>query len=146
MGNAIGTYLGMEHLVTFSIGLLAVTKAEKGYVHVDFSHGGKRAFNFLFNLQTPGDEPELTVIEEDVLGNWRRGQVKYSPKFGVLNGDDGMHATNECDHRPSKGVRITASIFLAELRPESVEEVAGHDHYTFPSETRTGSGPNVVVT
>ena len=32
-----------------------------------------------------------------------------------------------CDHRASKGVRITASIFLSELRPESVEEVAGHE-------------------
>lgn len=28
--NAIGTYLGLDHLVTFSIGLLAVTKADKG--------------------------------------------------------------------------------------------------------------------
>ena len=28
--NAIGTYLGLDHLTTFSIGLLAVTKADKG--------------------------------------------------------------------------------------------------------------------
>lgn len=28
--NAIGTHLGLNHLVTFSIGLLAVTKADKG--------------------------------------------------------------------------------------------------------------------
>ena len=65
------------------------------YVHVDFSDSGRRAYNFLYNLQTPGDNPELTVIEEDVLGNFRRGQVKYAPDFGILNGDNGMHATNE---------------------------------------------------
>ena len=65
------------------------------YVHVDFTGSNKRAMNFLVNLQTPSDEPELTVIEEDDLGNRRRGQVKYSPEFGVLNGDDAMHATNE---------------------------------------------------
>lgn len=93
--NAIGTFLGLEHIATFGIGLLAVTKADKGYIHVDFSNSGKRAFNFLINLQTPGDDPELTVIEEDELGNRRRGQVKYAPEFGVLNGDDAMHATNE---------------------------------------------------
>ena len=28
--NAIGTYLGLDHLVAFSIGILAVTKADKG--------------------------------------------------------------------------------------------------------------------
>ena len=31
--NAIGTHLGLNNLVTFSIGLLAVTKAEKGVSH-----------------------------------------------------------------------------------------------------------------
>lgn len=67
------------------------------YIHVDFSNSNSRAFNFLVNLETPGDDPdpELTVIEEDDIGNRRRAQVKYSPEFGVLNGDDGMHATNE---------------------------------------------------
>ncbi|KAL7543508.1 hypothetical protein ACHAXR_012794 [Thalassiosira sp. AJA248-18] len=130
--NAIGKYLGMEHIASFGIGLLAVSKADKGYVHVDFSHSGKRAFNFLINLQTPGDDPELTVIEEDELGNRRRGQVKYAPEFGVLNGDDAMHATNECNHRASGGVRITASIFLAELQEESLHQVAEHDKYYFP--------------
>ena len=64
-------------------------------MHVDFTGSNNRAMNFLVNLQTPSDEPELTVIEEDDLGNRRRGQVKYSPEFGVLNGDDAMHATNE---------------------------------------------------
>ena len=65
------------------------------YVHIDFANSGGRAFNLLVNLQTPGDDPELTVIEEDDLGNRRRGQIKYAPDFGVLNGDDAMHATNE---------------------------------------------------
>jgi len=130
--NSIGTYLGSKHLTSFSIGLLAVTKAGKGHVHVDFQSSKRRAFNFLINLQTPGDEPELTVMEEDYLGNRRRGQIKYAPEFGVLNGDDGMHATNECDHRGSNGVRITVSIFIAELIEESLEQVADHDNYYFP--------------
>mmetsp|Transcript_19450 Transcript_19450/g.42294 ORF Transcript_19450/g.42294 Transcript_19450/m.42294 type:complete len:820 (-) Transcript_19450:205-2664(-) len=130
--NTIGTYLGSKQLVSFSIGLLAVTKAGKGHVHVDFQQSKRRAFNFLVNLETPGDEPELTVVEEDCLGNRRRGQVKYAPTFGVLNGDDGMHATNECNHRASKGVRITASIFISELEEESLDQVADHDNYYFP--------------
>ena len=63
---------------------------------MDFSGSKKRAFNFLINLQSPeGADPELTIIEEDDIGNRRRGQIKYSPEFGVLNGDDAMHATNE---------------------------------------------------
>lgn len=57
--KAVGEYLGLEHLTTFSIGLLAVTKAEKGYVHVDFADSGKRAFNILFNLHTPSNDPEI---------------------------------------------------------------------------------------
>ena len=63
---------------------------------MDFSGSNKRAFNFLINLHTPeGASPELAIIEEDDIGNRRRGQIKYSPEFGVLNGDDAMHATNE---------------------------------------------------
>ena len=65
------------------------------YTHVDFTNSKKRAFNFLVNLETPSNEPELTVVEEDDLGNRRRAQIKYAPDFGVLNGDDAMHATNE---------------------------------------------------
>jgi len=86
------------------------------------------------NLQTPGDEPELTVIEEDDIGNRRRAQVKYQDEFGILNGDDAMHATNECDHRAygADGVRITASIFLSELEEKSLKQVADHDEYYFP--------------
>ena len=52
--QAAGKALGLDHLVSFGIGILAVTKADKGYVHVDFSNSKKRAFNFLINLQTPG--------------------------------------------------------------------------------------------
>lgn len=66
--------------------------------------------------------------------------MKYRPDVAILNGDQGMHATNECNHRASgrgddkidPGVRITASIFASELRQDSLEEVAGHDHYYFP--------------
>ena len=130
--NAIGTYLGLDHLVSFSIGILAVTKADKGYVHVDFSKSGKKAANFLVNLQTPSDEPELTVIEEDDVGNRRRAQVKYSNEVGILNGDDAMHATNECNHRATGGVRITASIFISQLEKASLKQVAEHDRYYFP--------------
>lgn len=63
---------------------------------MDFTQSKGRAFNFLINLDTPeGAGPELSVVEEDDLGNRRRGQVKYDNTFGVLNGDDAMHATNE---------------------------------------------------
>ena len=130
--NAIGTFLGLDNLVSFSIGLLAVTKSEKGYIHVDFAGSGKKAFNFLIPLQSPSDHPELTVIEEDDLGNRRRGQVKYAPEFGVLNGDDAMHATNECNHRTIDSVRITVSIFLVQMEEASLEQVAEHDKYYFP--------------
>lgn len=132
--KAIGNFLGLDNLVAFSIGLLAVTKSDKGYIHVDFSGSNKRAFNFLINLHSPSDEPELTIIEEDDLGNRRRGQVKYAPTFGVLNGDDAMHATNECNHRELEGlpVRITVSLFLSELEEASLEQVGEHDKYYFP--------------
>mmetsp|Transcript_3663 Transcript_3663/g.5686 ORF Transcript_3663/g.5686 Transcript_3663/m.5686 type:complete len:154 (+) Transcript_3663:179-640(+) len=66
------------------------------------------------------------------MGNFRRGQVKYEPTFGVLNGDGGMHATNECNHEASGGVRLTASIFISDLKEASVAEVGGHDNYYFP--------------
>ena len=63
---------------------------------MDFTQSEGRAFNFLLNLHSPEDAgPELTVVDEDELGNRRRGQVKYRPDFGVLNGDDARHATNE---------------------------------------------------
>jgi len=131
---SIGKHMNYTEMNVFSLGILAVTKADKGYVHQDFEGSTGRAFNFLYKLQSPEgyNTPELTIIEEDYLGSRRRGQIKYEEDFGVLNGDVAMHATNECDYRKDRGIRISASIFMAEVNDASKKVIAEHDTWYFP--------------
>jgi len=132
--DAIGKFMNYTEMNVISLGILAVTKADKGYIHQDFEGSTGRAFNFLYKLNAPESytTPELTVIEEDTLGNRRRGQLKYGDDFGVLNGDMAMHASNECNYRPTREIRISASIFMTEINDASQKVIQEHDDWYFP--------------
>lgn len=132
--DAIGKYMNYTEMNVISLGILAVTKADKGYIHQDFEGSTGRAFNFLYRLNAPESytTPELTVIEEDYMGNRRRGQIKYGDDFGVLNGDMAMHATNECNYRPTREIRISTSIFMTEINDASLRVIQEHDDWYFP--------------
>ena len=45
----------------------------------------------------------------------------------MLMGDYARHGTRECDHRQNRGVRITATIFLADANERSMAVLDNHD-------------------
>ena len=86
-----------------------------------------RAFNFLVGIASPDDAGPELIVEAD-----KKGEVYYGSNAGVLVGDGTRHGTRECDHRAKRGVRITCSIYLADLNENNLAVVAGDTTSIFP--------------
>ena len=135
--RGIGESFGLDELHVDSVGFVAVTECERGFMHTDWDDVDGRAFNFLVGISTPGGAgPELVVAD----GEGRRGETYYGSNGGVLVGDGTMHGTRECDHRPRRGVRITASIYLADVTRENLGTLAGDTTSIFPPLEEDGEG------
>ena len=133
--QGIGKRFGLDTLHVDSFGFVAVTNCQRGFLHTDWEDVGGGAFNFLVGVYSPeGAGPELIVESEDEV---RRGEVHYGTNAGILVGDGTRHGTRECDHRSSREVRITASIYLADLNDDNLHVVAGDTTSIFPP---TGEG------
>lgn len=127
--QAIGEQFNLDTLHVDSVGFVAVTHCERGFIHTDWEEVDGRAFNFLVGIQSPDDAGPELVVEND----GRKGEVYYgSGEYGILVGDGTRHGTRECDHRSNKGVRITASIYLADLTKENLSVAAGDTTSIFP--------------
>jgi hypothetical protein len=82
------------------------------------------AFNILIPLeQVPGSGPELYLADHTYPSD-NIGKVKLHPNWGLLLGDDSFHGTHQCDHRPSKKIRASVSIYFAELTQSNVDIVS----------------------
>ena len=141
--EGIGKRFGLETLHVDSFGFVAVTNCQRGFLHTDWEDVGGGAFNFLVGIYSPEDSgPELIVESEDEV---RRGEVHYGTNAGILVGDGTRHGTRECDHRASREVRITASIYLADLNDGNLGVVAGDTTSIFPP-TGEGDGERWIWT
>ena len=125
--QGIGKKFNLDTLYVDSVGFVAVTNCERGFIHTDWDDVDGRAFNFLVGIQSPDDAGPELVVE-----NKRKGEVYYGEDYGMLVGDGTRHGTRECDHRANKGVRITASIYLADLTKENLSVAAGDTTSIFP--------------
>jgi len=133
--RGIGERFGLDELHVDSFGFVAVTECERGFMHTDWDDVDGRAFNFLVGIASPEDAgPELVVAN----GDGRRGETYYGGNAGVLVGDGTMHGTRECDHRSSRGVRITASIYLADVTRDNLSTLAGDTTSIFPPMEEVG--------
>ena len=124
---AIGKQFNLDTLHVDSVGFVAVTNCERGFIHTDWDGVDGRAFNFLVGIQSPPEAGPELIVEGD-----RKGEVYYGKDAGILVGDGTRHGTRECDHRASRGVRITASIYLADLTKGNIGIVAGDTTSIFP--------------
>ncbi|KAL7546267.1 hypothetical protein ACHAWF_009602 [Thalassiosira exigua] len=132
--QAIGEAFDLDSLHVDSVGFVAVTNCDRGYVHTDWDLVDGRAFNFLVGIESPeGAGPEL-VVEGD---RSRKGEVHYRSDAGILVGDGTRHGTRECDHRAVQGVRITCSIYLADATEDILDTIAGDTTSIFPPTGRT---------
>lgn len=132
--KGIGEEFGLDTLHVDSFGFVAVTNCERGFIHTDWDDVDGRAFNFLVGIASPeGAGPELVVENEQ-----RKGETYYGSNAGILVGDGTRHGTRECDHRSSRGVRITCSIYLADVTKDNLSILAGDTTSTFPPMAEVG--------
>lgn len=99
------------------------------FIHTDWEDVDGKAFNFLVGIASPEDAGPELVVEGD-----KKGELYYGTNAGVLVGDGTRHGTRECDHRAKRGVRITCSIYLADLNKNNLPVVAGDTTSMFPPE------------
>ena len=127
--KGIGEKFNLDELHVDSIGFVAVTNCARGFIHTDWEGTGGRAFNFLVGIHSPEDAGPELIVESDERG---KGEVYYGRNAGILVGDETRHGTRECDHSANQGVRITASIYLADVTKENVGILAGDTTSIFP--------------
>ena len=83
---------------------------------------------FLSTSQVPGSGPEMYVADDDN----NRGEIKLHPNFGLIQGDDSMHGTHECNHRPTGKIRASVYIYIADLTRRNLDIVAADPTAIFP--------------
>jgi hypothetical protein len=127
--EGIGTMFGLDTLHVDSLGFVAVTNCERGYMHHDWNDVDRRAFNFLVGIHSPDNAGAELYIEND---EERRGEVQYGSNAGILVGDGTRHGTKECDHRSQHEVRITCSIYLADVTDDNLDILAADSTSIFP--------------
>ena len=127
---------GLSHLAIQGVAFVDVTHCTVRNVHRDFTQTGDSAYNLLIPLQlVEGSGPEFVISDSYSFANdhdAKLGEIKLHESFGVIVGDDAWHSTNLCDYRSTDDLRISLSVYITEITPESVENIAGDDTSYFP--------------
>jgi len=121
--DAIGRYLGLEGLTAYHLTFIGVSHSEKGYIHHDTHHTGASVYNVIIPLILDDDAlPELEMTDGD--DPTRKGSLKYQLGTASLMGDDAMHGTQACDYRDKKGMRMAATVYIADINSLNAEDIA----------------------
>ena len=121
--KAIGEYLGLETLVAYHLTFIGVSHSEKGFIHRDTHHTGASVYNVIIPLILEEDStPELEIQDWD--DDKRFGTLKYQVGMAAMMGDDAMHGTQACDYREKKGMRLAATIYIADVHAHNAEKIA----------------------
>ena len=112
--DAIGKYLGLSGLVAYHLTFIGVSHSEKGYIHHDSTDTAASVYNVIIPLILEEDaSPELVMVDD--ADESRVGSLKYKIGMGALMGDDAMHGTEACDYREKKGMRLAATVYIADV-------------------------------
>ena len=119
--EALGNALGMDGLFCFHLTFIAVTQCSEGYIHRDFEDTDEKGFNLIIPILLKEDsDPELDVwvdATEETVG------LKYQYNTGILLGDEAYHATSAIDYTGTDKMRVMATIYLADINENNVENI-----------------------
>lgn len=119
---------------------IAVSNSIKGYMHYDVTETGAKTFNVIVPLILANETgPELDIQsywpdEDD--GEYKTGRYRYEYDVAPMNGDDAMHASSACDYRTTKEMRMAATIYIADVNDDNVEEIMAQYTQAFPPNDR----------
>lgn len=119
--RGIGEYLGLEGLAAYHLTFIGVSYSEKGYIHHDSTNTGGNVYNVIIPLILQENaDPELVLLDDT---SDEAGLLKYQLNQGAMMGDDAMHGTEACDYRPTKGMRLAATVYIANVNYENVWDI-----------------------
>ena len=128
--RGIGEYLGLEGLVAYHLTFIGVSYSEKGYIHHDSTNTGGNVYNVIIPLILHEEEnndntnnttnPELVLLDDTTD---EAGSLKYRLNQGAMMGDDAMHGTEACDYRATKGMRLAATVYIANVNYENAWDI-----------------------
>ena len=117
----LGTQMNLNGLVAYHLTFIAVSKCTQGYIHSDFQGVNGKAFNIIIPIQTFSEQEELYVqddTEYEYIASYR-----YKLNQGIALGDYAYHATAPCDYTEEKGMRLAATVYVADVNAENVERI-----------------------
>ena len=117
----LGTQMNLNGLVAYHLTFIAVSKCTQGYIHSDFQGVNGKAFNIIIPIQTFSDQEEL-YVQDDTEYEYI-ASYKYKLNQGIALGDYAYHATAPCDYTEEKGMRLAATVYVADVNAENVERI-----------------------
>ena len=120
--DGIGKYLGLDSLAVYHLTFLAVSHSEKGYLHRDTHSSGASVYNIIIPIILEDEAlPELEI--SDWWDESKKGSLKYQVGIASMMGDDAMHATQTCDYREKKGMRMAATVYIADINEANYKQI-----------------------
>lgn len=129
--NAIGNKLDMDGLVAYHLTFIGVSKCDKGYLHNDFEDVDGKAFNIIIPIITVDDGPEELYIQDDVYPQYI-SSYKYKLNECIAIGDSAYHATAPCDYTSEEKMRIAATIYVADVNEDNVDNIMAYYTQYYP--------------
>jgi hypothetical protein len=137
--KSIGDYLQLDGLVAFHVTFIGVSQAIRGYMHLDVSGTQAKTYNVIIPLILA---EQVTAPELDLQGGSdtdRRhdiGRYKYVYDEAAMMGDDAFHATSSVDYRPSKEMRLAATVYIADVNEQNVDRIMQEYTQAYPPQDR----------
>ena len=124
--DAIGKHLGLVSLVAYHLTFIGVSHSEKGFIHYDSINTGASVYNIIIPLILEDDAtPELAlIVDEDGDRPRRHATLKYKLGTAAMMGDEAYHGTEACDYRDNKGMRLAATVYVADISEKNAENIA----------------------
>lgn len=132
--DAIGKKFNLDGLmVTVKPIFLSYFEHDPEYeqIHVDLPAAKGAFYNVVIPIYIPQGGASLYVADDD----WERVlpiQLRYNQ--GLVLGGDTIHGTGECDYREQRDVRLSVSIYLADVNDNTLEDIAGDSTSLWPTE------------
>lgn len=129
--DCIGKKFGFDGLVAYHLSFIGVSHCVKGYVHNDLMDVAGKGFNLIIPLILAKDSgPELELEQRDnrdIIGRY-----KYVLNEANMVGDSVAHATSACDYLAQGEMRMAATVYIADVDAENVEQIAAYFTQKYP--------------
>ncbi|KAI2503757.1 hypothetical protein MHU86_10738 [Fragilaria crotonensis] len=129
--HCIGKKFGFDGLVAYHLSFIGVSHCSKGYMHNDITDVAGKGFNLIIPLILATDSgPELELEQWD--NQAIIGKYKYKLNEANMVGDSVAHATAACDYLAKGEMRMAATVYIADVNSENVEQVAAYFTQKYP--------------